>query len=226
MSLVDTPSVDLNFGVSSAPRAAPMTAYSDTNMPTETRALIQDLWAELKSMNAMISQLQTQNTMLLSLLQAQMAKPTVPATFPILKQNISKYSVQNLPKKEGSVKTPTYADKVKKLPPPVPAKKHTPPVPNKSKVPKERVVRTLQESLGQSEYSFIYLPCRHHLKHSNVRSMLRTLKISQARILDVQFPARGIVALLVYKQFREDLNQQLFKEGIKPILNFNPLDPK
>ncbi|KAG0176660.1 hypothetical protein DFQ29_005852 [Apophysomyces sp. BC1021] len=56
--------------------------------------------------------------------------------------------------------------------------------------------------------------------------MLRTLKISQARILDVQFPARGIVALLVHKQFREDLNQQLFKEGIKPILNFNPLDPK
>lgn len=53
--------------------------------------------------------------------------------------------------------------------------------------------------------------------------MLRSLKIQQSCVLDVQFPAKNRLALLVHKDFHDDLVSQLKAQGLSPLMNFDPL---
>lgn len=100
-------------------------------------------------------------------------------------------------------------------------------VPSRRRLPtKIQVVRTLQDAAASpSGYDFVYLPCRHHLKFQDVRKMLSTLKVQQSRVLDIQFPAKGTVALLVHSAFKAELLSKLAAEGIKERTDFDPLSP-
>ncbi|KAG2217957.1 hypothetical protein INT45_001391 [Circinella minor] len=46
-------------------------------------------------------------------------------------------------------------------------------------------------------YTFVYLPSPYRMPHSKVRKRLRILGIAQARVLDIHFPTKGIVCLLI-----------------------------
>ncbi|KAF7720456.1 hypothetical protein EC973_008472, partial [Apophysomyces ossiformis] len=98
----------------------------------------------------------------------------------------------------------------------VPAKKQT-----KAKVSLETIQRTLSPATGPSSYTFVYLACRRHLRHSEVRNFLGVLKVPQSRIIDVQFPARGTVALLVHADFKSELVSLLTenKVPVKPVFD-------
>ncbi|KAF7728095.1 hypothetical protein EC973_006610, partial [Apophysomyces ossiformis] len=99
----------------------------------------------------------------------------------------------------------------------VPAKKQT-----KTKVSLETIQRTLSPATGPSSYTFVYLACRRHLRHSEVRNFLGVLKVPQSRIIDVQFPARGTVALLVHADFKSELVSLLTENKVPVKPAFDP----
>ncbi|KAI7872345.1 hypothetical protein BDF14DRAFT_1877565 [Spinellus fusiger] len=115
------------------------------------------------------------------------------------------------------------------------AKKNASPAKKTAKaraVLRAQTVRALQEPTGPSVYDFVYLPCRRYLKYGQIRKMLGSLKIQQSRIIDIHFPARGTIALLVHGSFKQELKEKLEKSKIKLQASFDPVaatviaDPK
>ncbi|KAJ8651344.1 hypothetical protein O0I10_013155 [Lichtheimia ornata] len=85
------------------------------------------------------------------------------------------------------------------------------------------VARHFQPTTDSQGYKFVYIPLRHYMTTSKLRHYLRTLRIENARVLDIHFPQRLLAALLVHNDYADDLEQALTKKGI-PTKNYNPLD--
>ncbi|KAG1611893.1 hypothetical protein G6F44_013444 [Rhizopus delemar] len=60
---------------------------------------------------------------------------------------------------------------------------------------------------------------------SSLRSKLHKLKINNARVLDVHYPDRQVVALLVHTEYTADLLAAFAKAKVEPIQGFNPWNP-
>ena len=73
-------------------------------------------------------------------------------------------------------------------------------------------------------YTFVYLPSPYHMPHSEVQKRLCILGIAQARVLDIHFPTKGVVGLLIHNSFQTTLESALAKGGIK-LIDFDPLSP-
>ena len=86
-----------------------------------------------------------------------------------------------------------------------------------------RTFRPIDPSIPQG-YTFVYLPSPYCMPHSEVRKRLRILGVAQARVLDIHFPTKGIVGLLIHNSFKTDLVTALTKGGIK-LVDFDPLSP-
>ncbi|KAG1144860.1 hypothetical protein G6F37_005919 [Rhizopus arrhizus] len=73
---------------------------------------------------------------------------------------------------------------------------------------------------------YIYLPTKARVPIGQIRSRLRKLGINNNRIIDIHYPDRNIVALLIHNDYEDELRQQLqrFKVTIKE--DFNPCDPQ
>ncbi|KAL0078255.1 hypothetical protein J3Q64DRAFT_1643788, partial [Phycomyces blakesleeanus] len=84
--------------------------------------------------------------------------------------------------------------------------------------------RALQPESGPFAYGFVYLSCRHHLKYSQVRKLLRTFKIQQSRVLDIAFPERGTLSLLVHNDLKDKITQPPADTGVSVKIDFDPLD--
>ncbi|KAL0073617.1 hypothetical protein F4703DRAFT_1972194, partial [Phycomyces blakesleeanus] len=82
----------------------------------------------------------------------------------------------------------------------------------------------LQPESGPSAYAFVYLPCHHHLKYSQVRKLLKTFKIQQSCVLDIAFPERGTLFLLVHNDFKNKITQLFADIGVSMKTDFDPLD--
>jgi hypothetical protein len=73
-------------------------------------------------------------------------------------------------------------------------------------------------------YQYIYLPRRYREPISNIRTKLRSLSIDNARILDVFYPTRRVVGLLLHNDYIPIVLDILTKAGITPLSDFNPRD--
>ncbi|KAL0073615.1 hypothetical protein F4703DRAFT_1713095, partial [Phycomyces blakesleeanus] len=82
--------------------------------------------------------------------------------------------------------------------------------------------RLLQKPTGPSEYKFVYLPAKRYIKYQEMRKIHSSFKIPTSHILDIQFPARGTVTLLINGEFREELIALLGKAKVVPLGNFDP----
>ncbi|KAL0081997.1 hypothetical protein J3Q64DRAFT_1865600 [Phycomyces blakesleeanus] len=82
--------------------------------------------------------------------------------------------------------------------------------------------RLLQKPTGPSAYEFVYLPAKRYIKYQEMRKILSSFKIPTSRILDIQFPARGTVALLINRESRKELITLLGKAKVTPLYNFDP----
>ncbi|KAG0184358.1 hypothetical protein DFQ28_011322 [Apophysomyces sp. BC1034] len=190
---------------------------------------IQSQNEEIKSMRDQMSQLMT----LFLGLKEKLDTPAPSAPAPTLKQKVTKTPA---PKPRAFGEGSSVADSIhatpalsKSVPDSYAAKaakavKVTPrPTKKKTRAPTtDAIKRILSESTGLSQYDFVYLPCKHHLKHSAVRKMLHLLKIPQARVIDVQFPAKGTVALLVHSDYKVELESILRSQDITVKQGFNP----
>ncbi|ORZ02740.1 hypothetical protein BCR43DRAFT_509880 [Syncephalastrum racemosum] len=124
----------------------------------------------------------------------------------------------------------TVASKKKAARTPHPAPKLSPNAPtthpSRNRPSKAQAIRALQESAGPSKYTYVYLNSARHLRFREVRDMLRAVKVPTSRIIDISFPARGTIALLVHLAYTPSLKKLMRQEGVKTADDFNPLDAK
>ncbi|KAI8393255.1 uncharacterized protein BYT42DRAFT_550469 [Radiomyces spectabilis] len=86
-------------------------------------------------------------------------------------------------------------------------------------------VRTFKEAEGPGGFQYLYIPRSRRLTCQEARSHLHCLGIDPYRILDITFPARSVVGLLIHNQYCPSILATLEKHTIKPFLDFDPLDP-
>ncbi|KAG0740136.1 hypothetical protein G6F23_008480 [Rhizopus arrhizus] len=81
----------------------------------------------------------------------------------------------------------------------------------------EAAARFLQPPSDNQGFQYIYVPTKARVPTGQVRSRLRKLDINNNRILDIHYPDRNILALLVHNDYAAELRQQLqrFKVTIK-----------
>ncbi|KAG2215751.1 hypothetical protein INT45_005208 [Circinella minor] len=58
-----------------------------------------------------------------------------------------------------------------------------------------------------------------------LRDILRKLKIDNSRILDVHFPDRGVVGVLIHNDYELELTAQLNRRGVQLHNSFDPCHP-
>ena len=75
-------------------------------------------------------------------------------------------------------------------------------------------------------FSIVYLPTKTRVPIDQIRTRLRKPDIINNRILNIRYPGRNIVALLVHNDYMSELRKQLglFKVTLK--YDFDPCDPK
>ena len=99
----------------------------------------------------------------------------------------------------------------------------------KKPVPKRRTVesaaRGFQPITGPVGFGYVYIPRSRRMSRRDVRSRLSVLGVDPYRVLDITFPARSVVGLLVHEQYKDILLAQLGKAKIQVYQDFNPCDP-
>lgn len=107
----------------------------------------------------------------------------------------------------------------------LPPKKRT--VTTLSRPPSEKQVQWAQRVFAPStdartEYTIVYMTSPRKTLHSEIRRALRLLGVAHERVIDVHFPAHGVVGLLVNKSYEQDLRTLLSKAKVKTNDDFNP----
>ena len=74
-------------------------------------------------------------------------------------------------------------------------------------------------------FQYVYLPRKRKFTRTEIRQNLRRLGIDPSRILDISFPARSCVGLLVHVQYVAELEKTLNSAKVSTIASFDPVDP-
>ncbi|KAI8979167.1 hypothetical protein BDF20DRAFT_819578, partial [Mycotypha africana] len=90
---------------------------------------------------------------------------------------------------------------------------------------REAIVRGFNLDTGEQGYEYVYIHRSRRYTRMEVRRNLRVLGIDAARILDVAFPARGIIGLLIHVQFKASFLESLERAKVQTVADFDPLDP-
>ncbi|KAG1138235.1 hypothetical protein G6F37_001796 [Rhizopus arrhizus] len=90
----------------------------------------------------------------------------------------------------------------------------------------EAATRLLQPPSTNQGFKYIHLLTKTRVPIGQICFRLRKLDINNNRIIDIHYPDRNIVALLIHNGYEDELRQQLqrFKVTIKE--DFNPYDPQ
>ncbi|OAD75520.1 hypothetical protein PHYBLDRAFT_143773 [Phycomyces blakesleeanus NRRL 1555(-)] len=86
--------------------------------------------------------------------------------------------------------------------------------------------RLFSDKTGPDGFEYVYIPCSRRITHSEVRRSLRTLGVDTGHLLDINFPAHGVIGILVHVQYLEEFKSQLASAKVSLANNFDPLDPK
>ena len=68
-------------------------------------------------------------------------------------------------------------------------------------------------------YTMVYMPSPRRTQHGEVRRALALLGVPQARIIDVHFPVREIIGLLIHRSFDVELRSLLRQAKINRKLS-------
>ncbi|KAG1189687.1 hypothetical protein G6F70_009438 [Rhizopus microsporus] len=69
----------------------------------------------------------------------------------------------------------------------------------------ETAARFLQPPSENQGFQYIYIPTKARVPIGQLRSRLRQLDINNSRILDIHYPTRNVVALLVHNDYASEL---------------------
>ncbi|KAI8348652.1 hypothetical protein BD560DRAFT_338175, partial [Blakeslea trispora] len=87
-------------------------------------------------------------------------------------------------------------------------------------------------STSPGRYDYVYLHQSRRLDRKEIRSRFTSLGIDTSRILDLSFPARSVVGILLHAEYKQEFLAKLNAYKIVPIATFDPLshdhiiDPK
>ncbi|KAI8071188.1 uncharacterized protein B0P05DRAFT_447791, partial [Gilbertella persicaria] len=73
-------------------------------------------------------------------------------------------------------------------------------------------------------FKYVYLPNKYRDRLSTMRNKLHKLGAASGRLLDIHYPARGVVAVRIHVGYYNEFTNLLEKWKIAPLLDFNPLD--
>ncbi|KAI8875324.1 hypothetical protein K501DRAFT_149100, partial [Backusella circina FSU 941] len=85
--------------------------------------------------------------------------------------------------------------------------------------------RVFQPVSGPQGFEYVYFPRGRKATPTELRKKLRLLGVDTRRALDICFPAKAVVGILVHLQYKDELVSCLGKAKIQPIEDFDPLDP-
>lgn len=155
------------------------------------------------------------------LIESQQNSKSSVTDFPALNNDLSNHQQENNSRTDATNNN-TYSDIAKKHIPPQQKKK----APSMTKrISAARLFKT-PESRGPQGFQYVYIGRSRKILRSEVRSRLRRAGIDTGRVLDICFPASGVLGLLLHVQYVDTFKETMEKVGADIINNFDPLDPK
>ncbi|GAN06992.1 hypothetical protein MAM1_0144d06482 [Mucor ambiguus] len=80
------------------------------------------------------------------------------------------------------------------------------------------------DNTQNGSYTFVYLPRSRRMNRSQIRSKFREISIDNLRVLDITFPARNTIGVLLHEAYLSDFQSKLLDIDSHLIQNFDPLD--
>lgn len=74
-------------------------------------------------------------------------------------------------------------------------------------------------------FTYLYLPTRARMPFKDMRKSLRDLSFNSGSIVDIHYPAKNVVALLIHNDYQSTATKILQQNDLVPITNFDPLNP-
>ena len=79
---------------------------------------------------------------------------------------------------------------------------------------------------GPQGYQYVYIGRSGKILRSEIRSTFRKVGVDTGRVLDICFPASGVIGILLHTQYVEGFLDLMKKCEAEVIEGFDPLDPK
>ncbi|KAG2210391.1 hypothetical protein INT46_000972 [Mucor plumbeus] len=73
-------------------------------------------------------------------------------------------------------------------------------------------------------FTYLYLPTRARMPFKEMRSSLRDLYFNSGSIVDIHYPAKNVVALLIHNDYHSTAINILKQNDLTPISSFDPLN--
>ncbi|KAG2190860.1 hypothetical protein INT47_011780 [Mucor saturninus] len=124
----------------------------------------------------------------------------------------------------SSSKDSTWATKAAETRPEKP-KRTSPATSLKKRIAAARPFQSTEDK-GPQGFQYVYIGRSRKIIRSEVRSRLRRSGIDTGRILDVTFPASGVLGLLMHVQYVQTFTEAMTKVDATLFPDFDPLDPK
>ncbi|KAI8330231.1 hypothetical protein BC941DRAFT_456907 [Chlamydoabsidia padenii] len=74
-------------------------------------------------------------------------------------------------------------------------------------------------------FQYVYLNTNKRLPTKELRTKFRRLGITTSRLLDIHYPTKNVLAILVHNDFTAEFLEHMTKFDIRPINDFDPNDP-
>ena len=129
------------------------------------------------------------------------------------------------PAQNSSVSEPSFAavaarnagQKRKSSPPSAPS--------IKKRIAAARAFKTVEDR-GPQGFEYVYVGRSRKISRGEVRSRLRRAGVEVGRVIDICFPASGVIGLLIHIQYKDALLECLKTVGASVFEDFEPTSPK
>lgn len=86
--------------------------------------------------------------------------------------------------------------------------------------------RFFQAPSATQGFQYLYIPTKARIPLGKLRTTFKKLGVNNGRLLDLHYPDRNIVAVLVHNDYATELEELLTKRGIKLQTTFDPCDER
>lgn len=99
-------------------------------------------------------------------------------------------------------------------------------IPERKRQYLKRLFSPMDAASSSKSYTYVYLPHSRPMNRQKVRSIFRGLSIDNLRILDITFPAKDTIGVLLHEAYLPEFESKFLEIGISPLSDFDPLDSK
>ncbi|KAI7846829.1 hypothetical protein BDC45DRAFT_452844 [Circinella umbellata] len=89
----------------------------------------------------------------------------------------------------------------------------------------QAAIRFFQPPSANQGFQYLYFNTKTRMPIGQVRHHLCSININNGRILDIYYPEKNILALLIHNDFTDELKSQLGQHGITPKTSYDPTSP-